>query len=332
MHRKSIDVWVGLFVLLGLAALLFLALKAGNMSTLSFSNNYVVTGYFDNIGGLKPQAPVKSAGVVVGRVAEIKFDDKRYKALVTLELETGYKFPKDSSLKILTAGLLGEQYIGIEAGGDTNNLVNGLSPSAQQSFAPGILLGLQYNLRDNWFFDFNTQLSSFSADNGLAGSSPNSLGYSFMRYTAAVGYNYKYDDDPEGISFAASIGIDSYKSSVSTSAPTAITSTDTNALSLHLQALMPLGPDYPYSIGARFNFALNPSQSESPVNSGSAKPTITSLGFFGLYPLNEKLRIRVDLDLTNINTRYSGGGTRTPAAGSSSIEMMSEQFGVEYLF
>ncbi|MDO8439062.1 MAG: outer membrane lipid asymmetry maintenance protein MlaD [Telluria sp.] len=125
MHRKSVDVWVGLFVLLGLAALLFLALKAGNMSTLSFGQTYLITGKFDNIGGLKPQAPVKAAGVVVGRVGGIKFDDKTYQALVTLELEAGYKFPKDSSLKILTAGLLGEQYIGIEAGGDTNNLANG---------------------------------------------------------------------------------------------------------------------------------------------------------------------------------------------------------------
>ena len=125
MHRKSVDVWVGLFVLLGLAALLFLALRAGNMSTLSFGQTYLITGKFDNIGGLKPQAPVKSAGVVVGRVGDIKFDDKTYQALVTLELESGYQFPKDSSLKILTAGLLGEQYIGIEAGGDTKNLANG---------------------------------------------------------------------------------------------------------------------------------------------------------------------------------------------------------------
>lgn len=135
MHRKSIDVWVGLFVLVGLAALLFLALQAGNMSTLSFSKTYAVTGKFDNIGGLKPQSPVKSAGVVVGRVAQIKFDDKSYQALVTLELEAGYKFPKDSSLKILTAGLLGEQYIGIEPGGDTNNLVNGDRISRTQSAA-----------------------------------------------------------------------------------------------------------------------------------------------------------------------------------------------------
>ena len=125
MHRKMIDVWVGLFVLLGLAALLFLALKAGNMSALSFGKTYAITGKFDNIGGLKPQAPVKSAGVVVGRVGDIRFDDKQFQAVVTLQMDTGYKFPKDSSLQILTAGLLGEQYIGISPGGDTVNLAAG---------------------------------------------------------------------------------------------------------------------------------------------------------------------------------------------------------------
>ena len=125
MHRKIIDIWVGLFVLLGAAAVLFLALQAGNMSSLTFSETYAVTGKFDNIGGLKPQAPVKSAGVVVGRVGGITFDDKTYQAMVRLDLDPSYKFPKDSSLKILTAGLLGEQYIGIEPGGDTNNLVDG---------------------------------------------------------------------------------------------------------------------------------------------------------------------------------------------------------------
>jgi phospholipid/cholesterol/gamma-HCH transport system substrate-binding protein len=125
MHRKIIDMWVGLFVLLGALSLLFLALKAGNMSTISFTKTYAVTAKFDNIGGLKPQAPIKSAGVVVGRVGEISFDDKSYQALVRLDLQPEYKFPKDSSLKILTAGLLGEQYVGIEPGGDTQNLVNG---------------------------------------------------------------------------------------------------------------------------------------------------------------------------------------------------------------
>ncbi|WP_334186646.1 outer membrane lipid asymmetry maintenance protein MlaD [Noviherbaspirillum sp.] len=125
MQRKSLDLWVGLFVLLGAAALFFLAMKAGNMSSMSFADTYTVTTRFDNIGGLKPRAPVKSAGVVVGRVADIRFDDKSFKALVTLNLDSGYKFPKDSSAKILTSGLLGEQYIGLEPGGDINNLAAG---------------------------------------------------------------------------------------------------------------------------------------------------------------------------------------------------------------
>jgi phospholipid/cholesterol/gamma-HCH transport system substrate-binding protein len=114
-----------LFVLLGAAAVFFLAMKAGNMSSLSFEQTYPVTTKFDNIGGLKPRAPVKSAGVVVGRVGDIKFDDKSYQAVVTLNMDTRYKFPKDSSAKILTSGLLGEQYIGVEPGGDTNNLIAG---------------------------------------------------------------------------------------------------------------------------------------------------------------------------------------------------------------
>jgi phospholipid/cholesterol/gamma-HCH transport system substrate-binding protein len=133
MHRKTIDVWVGLFVLLGLAALLFLAFQAGNMRSLSFGQTYSITGRFDNIGGLKPQAPVKSAGVVVGRVGEITFDDKSFQASVRLDMESEYKFPKDSSLKILTAGLLGEQYIGIEAGGDEKNLAEGDQIARTQS-------------------------------------------------------------------------------------------------------------------------------------------------------------------------------------------------------
>jgi phospholipid/cholesterol/gamma-HCH transport system substrate-binding protein len=125
MQKKSMDFWVGIFVLLGAAALLFLALKAGNMSTFSFDKTYDVVTRFDNIGGLKPKAAVKSAGVVVGRVGAITFDDKTYQATVILQMENRYKFPKDTSAKILTSGLLGEQYIGLEPGGDSNNLVAG---------------------------------------------------------------------------------------------------------------------------------------------------------------------------------------------------------------
>lgn len=125
MQRKSLDIWVGLFVLLGAVALMFLALKAGNMSSFSFEKTYTVSSRFDNIGGLKPRAPVKSAGVVVGRVGDISFDDQDYRALVTLQLQERYKFPKDSSAKILTSGLLGEQYVGLEPGGDEANLTAG---------------------------------------------------------------------------------------------------------------------------------------------------------------------------------------------------------------
>lgn len=133
MQRKSLDIWVGLFVLLGLAALVFLALKAGNMSSMVFQKTYAVSARFDNIGGLKPQAPVKSAGVVIGRVQSIVFDDRRFAANVTLQLQSNYNFPKDSSAKILTSGLLGEQYVGLEPGGDTKNLVAGDTIKMTQS-------------------------------------------------------------------------------------------------------------------------------------------------------------------------------------------------------
>ncbi len=125
MNQSKSDVWVGGFVLLGGMALLFLALKAGNLLSLSFDSGYMVSAKFDNIGGLKPRAAVKSAGVVVGRVESIRFDDKTYQAQVELRLNEGVVFPKDSSAKILTAGLLGEQYIGLEAGADEKNLAAG---------------------------------------------------------------------------------------------------------------------------------------------------------------------------------------------------------------
>jgi phospholipid/cholesterol/gamma-HCH transport system substrate-binding protein len=133
MQRSSNDFWVGLFVLLGAVALLFLSLQSANLLTLNFQSNYRVTAKFDNIGGIKPKAPVKSSGVVVGRVESIAFDDKSFQARVTLAMENRYAFPKDSSLKILTAGLLGEQYIGIEAGADDKNLVSGDIISTTQS-------------------------------------------------------------------------------------------------------------------------------------------------------------------------------------------------------
>jgi phospholipid/cholesterol/gamma-HCH transport system substrate-binding protein len=133
MERSRNDVWVGVFVLLGAAALLFLALQSANLLSLSFEKTYQVTARFDNAGGLKPQAAVKSAGVVVGRVESIRFNDQTFQADVVLALESRYGFPKDSSLKILTSGLLGEQYIGIEAGGEPDNWAQGAVITQTQS-------------------------------------------------------------------------------------------------------------------------------------------------------------------------------------------------------
>ena len=133
MKKTALDFWVGLFVVLGFVALLFLALKAGNMSSLSFQKTYAVKLKFDNIGGLKPRAPVKSAGVTVGRVGSIGFDQNTYQAVVTIDIDKQYQFPKDSSAKILTSGLLGEQYIGLEPGGDTEMLKAGDTLSMTQS-------------------------------------------------------------------------------------------------------------------------------------------------------------------------------------------------------
>lgn len=133
MQRSKNDVWVGVFVLIGAVAILFLALQAANLLNLSFQSTYKINAKFDNIGGLKPKAAVRSSGVVVGRVESIAFDDKTFQARVTLAMENRYAFPKDSSLKILTSGLLGEQYIGVEAGGDEKNLVAGDQVSTTQS-------------------------------------------------------------------------------------------------------------------------------------------------------------------------------------------------------
>jgi phospholipid/cholesterol/gamma-HCH transport system substrate-binding protein len=125
MSKKGIEIMVGGFVLLGLAALLFLALKAANLASFGEQQGYRVTAKFDNIGGLKARAPVRSAGVTVGRVTSINLDATTFQGVVTMEIANNVQFPRDSSAKILTAGLLGDQYIGIEAGGDEKNLAAG---------------------------------------------------------------------------------------------------------------------------------------------------------------------------------------------------------------
>ena len=133
MQRSKIDIWVGLFVLLGAAAILFLALQSANLLSLNFQPTYRLEATFVDVGGLKPKAAVRSAGVVVGRVDGIAFSVKTFQARVTMAMDSRFAFPKDSSLKILTSGLLGEQYLGLSPGADEKNLVAGDTISSTQS-------------------------------------------------------------------------------------------------------------------------------------------------------------------------------------------------------
>ena len=133
MSRTTLDLWVGFFVAVGLGALLFLALKVGNLASSNSGETYPIYAKFDNIGGLKVRGAVKSAGVVVGRVAEIRFDPEAYLGVVTLQMDARYKFPRDTFATINTSGLLGEQYIGLEVGGDTAMLNSGDTIKKTQS-------------------------------------------------------------------------------------------------------------------------------------------------------------------------------------------------------
>jgi phospholipid/cholesterol/gamma-HCH transport system substrate-binding protein len=125
MERTTLDLWVGIFVVAGLAALAVLALKVGNLSTYNMSETYELQAYFSNIGGLKSQASIKSSGVLIGRVAQISLDPKRYEAKVTMTIDKRYQFSKDTFANILTSGLLGEQYIGLNPGGEEEFLKAG---------------------------------------------------------------------------------------------------------------------------------------------------------------------------------------------------------------
>ena len=133
MNKKGTELMVGFFVLLGFAALVFLALKAANLGSFGGGETYALTAKFDNIGGLKVRSPVRSAGVTVGRVTSIALDPKTYQGLVTLDMQKSVLFPADSSARILTSGLLGDQYVGLEAGGSEKNFAAGDTIKQTQS-------------------------------------------------------------------------------------------------------------------------------------------------------------------------------------------------------
>ena len=133
MNRTVVDLWVGFFVAIGIAAVFFLAVKVGNLSSAHLSETYTLQAKFDNIGGLKVRGPVKSAGVVVGRIVDIRFDSSSYEAVVTMNVDGRYQFPKDTIAAIYTAGLLGEQFVGLEVGGDEKMLQSGDTVTKTQS-------------------------------------------------------------------------------------------------------------------------------------------------------------------------------------------------------
>lgn len=166
MSQTKVDVWVGLFVLLGIAALVFLALRAGNLATFSWAPTYTVQAKFYNIGGLKTRAAVKSAGVVVGRVQAISLDPQSYQAVVTLQLDEKFQFPADSSVSILTSGLLGEQYLGIDPGSEDRMLVAGDTITYTQG---AIVLE---NLISQFLYSMADDRGSSSAAEAASGSTP----------------------------------------------------------------------------------------------------------------------------------------------------------------
>ena len=133
-HSRVVQIWVGLFVAIGLASLFVLAMKVSNISALTEQEGYELKANFENIGGLKVRSPVTMAGVVVGRVASITFDREVYEAVVSMTIDTYYNnIPEDTTASIFTAGLLGEQYIGLEAGGAEDYLKEGESFKLTQS-------------------------------------------------------------------------------------------------------------------------------------------------------------------------------------------------------
>lgn len=166
MSQTKVDFWVGLFVLLGLVALVFLALRAGNLASFSWAPTYTVQAKFYNIGGLKERAAVKSAGVVVGRVQGISLDPRTYQAVVTLQLNHNFEFPADSSVSILTSGLLGEQYLGIDPGSDDRMLASGDTIAYTQG---AIVLE---NLISQFLYSMADDRGSSSAADAAPGSTP----------------------------------------------------------------------------------------------------------------------------------------------------------------
>lgn len=214
---------------------------------------------------------------------------------------------------------------------ETTTLAAGGDVNSANSFTPGVSMGLQfYPLQSNLFYTLKAQISNFEGGNSVTGSTPTRLNYTFERYFGALGYDMTLQEIGEApINLTALIGLTSIKTDVSNSTPTALTSTQTSSVTVQLKASIPVDT---FTLGGSLDFHLSPTFSESPVNSGSAKSSITALGFFGIYPINEQFNLRADLSFLNLSANFSGTGTRSNAATSTSIQVLNEQIGIEYLF
>ena len=246
----------------------------------------------------------------------------------TAEKQIAKIFDRNNSFGIFTIQGLITQYK------ESTELISGTNVSASNSVAPGINLAVQIYPLKNIFVSVGTQLSNFGRNNTLAGSTPIGLSYTLSRHTGYVGYDYTFEDSEpsDQIKFSAALGFASLQTNVTTTTPTAFTSTQTDTMALQLKAAMPLAPEYPITIGAQFDIFFSPKLAESPVDSGTGKPSLTSFGLFGVYPVSDKLNVRIDLGVMNINANFSGTGSRTNPAASNSIQTVSEQLGIEYLF
>ncbi|MBC7420943.1 MAG: hypothetical protein H7328_09455 [Bdellovibrio sp.] len=215
---------------------------------------------------------------------------------------------------------------------ESTSLASGVSVDAKQDFSPTFLLGGQLFFLKDFFVDFNIRQSFFSADHSLAGSTPKDLSYTVSRYSGAIGYIYLIDGTPSGPQVSGAIGLTSYKTQVSATTPVALTSTQTDGISLKLTGIIPLQPEYPFAIGADAQFLVSSNFSESPVSSGSSNSTVTAVSVFATYNYSPTIRYRADLGFESINASFSGVSTRANPSKSTTIKSTSQLFGIEYLF
>lgn len=212
----------------------------------------------------------------------------------------------------------------------------GAKPGSQtvdssQSFAPGLNVGGRYNIYQDIFAEAAYQQNSFSLGNGLSGSTPSNIGMSYSKLSAFVGYDYNFSEEEDAITFTGLLGFAQHTTKADTSSPTAFTSANINSMVIKLRASLPITETLPLTIGGQFELALSPSYSDSP-SSGSGSSSISSFGFFASYKLSDKLNLIGDLNLTSINTNFSGTATRTNPVSNSKIELTNQQVGIEYLF